>query len=57
MLCELELGFEVDVSTLLISLAIADIATAILIFISFIEVPALHMVDPRFLKASTSSMF
>ena len=38
-------------------LDIADIATAILILISFVEVPSLLKVEPRYLKESTSSRF
>ena len=37
----------------MISLGIADMATAILILISFVEVPSLLKVDPRYLKEST----
>ena len=42
---------------MMLSFDIADIATAILILISFIWVPSLLKVDPRYLKESTSSRF
>ena len=54
---ELELRFEANVSALPDGLDIADIATAILILISFVEVPSLLKVDPIYLKESTSSWF
>ena len=38
-------------------LDIADVATAVLILISFVEVPSLLKVDPKYLKESTSSRF
>ena len=37
------------------SLDIADMATTILVLISFVEVPSLLKVHPRYLNESTSS--
>ena len=39
---------------MVLSIDTADMATAILILISFVEVPSLLKVDPRYLKESTS---
>ena len=41
----------------MLNLDIAVIAAAILILISFVEVPSLLKVDPRYLKECTSSRF
>ena len=40
---------------MVLSLDIADMPTAILILISFVEVPFLLKVDPSYLKESTGS--
>ena len=42
---------------MVLTLYIADMATAILILISIVEVPYLLKVDQTYLKASTSSRF
>ena len=60
MSADFKLGFEGDVSTLPDGVKfcfIADMATAILILISLVEVPSLLKVDPSYLKESTSSRF
>ena len=42
---------------IMLSLNIVDMAAANPVLISFVEVPSLPKVDPRYLKESTSSRF